>query len=373
VNWKGLPFFVVLLASTSLASQPRQGWVAAYFLGVPEGTPSDPDRLRPEQIDFAAVSHLIYFGAMARANGTLNTDLHGVHSDEARVLRKLTTAAGKALLLSVGIEAKTARGAASAAHRKAFVRAIVDEVVASGFDGVDIDWEPLEARDVSRYGAFIPELRAELDRQSKARRRSRYLLTSAVADGPELFGRLQANFDQINLMSYDLGGPWLGRVWYHSAILSRVLGGESQSSLDSMVDDFVKSGVPASKLGAGIAFYGYDWRGVAIAGQTWTKPPHVEDGVPYRDIARQFPDPASVSHDPAARASYISVDPPGSENDRFISFDDPAVCADKVTYARTRGLGGVMIWELHDAWIPERTPPDPLLQAVRQANGESGR
>ncbi len=73
--------------------------------------------------------------------------------------------------------------------------------------------------------------------------------------------------------------------------------------------------------------------------------------------------------DTDAQAAYLSIDNSGSANDKFISYDDEHACQAKISYARNRGLGGVMIWELGSGYragqpVGQR---DPLLQAVKQA------
>ena len=53
----------------------------------------------------------------------------------------------------------------------------------------------------------------------------------------------------------------------------------------------------------------------------------------------------------------------------FISYDDEHTCQAKVSYARNRRLGGVMIWEIGQGY--RSTQPsgqrDPLLQAMKHA------
>jgi hypothetical protein len=73
--------------------------------------------------------------------------------------------------------------------------------------------------------------------------------------------------------------------------------------------------------------------------------------------------------DTNAQAAYLSIDNANSANDKFISYDDEHTCQAKVSYARNRGLGGVMIWELASAWRPSQPAGkrDPMLQAVKQA------
>ncbi|MBI3724568.1 hypothetical protein HY251_11530 [bacterium] len=44
-------------------------------------------------------------------------------------------------------------------------------------------------------------------------------------------------------------------------------------------------------------------------------------------------------------APYLSV-ACGASRAKFISYDDEISCANKVKYAETNGLGGVIVWEL---------------------------
>ena len=52
-----------------------------------------------------------------------------------------------------------------------------------------------------------------------------------------------------------------------------------------------------------------------------------------------------------------------------MSFDDETTCAHKVTYARNKGIGGVMIWELGGGYIPAEPAGqrNPLLAAKQIA------
>lgn len=59
-----------------------------------------------------------------------------------------------------------------------------------------------------------------------------------------------------------------------------------------------------------------------------------------------------------------SADP---ANDEFISYNDEQSCNDKVSYARAKGLGGVMVFELGGGWRYDATPHDGLLQAIKNA------
>lgn len=64
---------------------------------------------------------------------------------------------------------------------------------------------------------------------------------------------------------------------------------------------------------------------------------------------------------------YLSIDRPGSDNDVFVTYEDEVSVAQKVTYASSRGLGGVMIYELSADYLPGQVPNHPLLEAVKNA------
>jgi GH18 family chitinase len=76
---------------------------------------------------------------------------------------------------------------------------------------------------------------------------------------------------------------------------------------------------------------------------------------------------AYLRWDSIAQASYLSIDMPGSSDDKFISYDSDIACQRKVKYAMTNGLGGVFIWELGGEWRPSAPIPDYLLQAIKAA------
>lgn len=126
----------------------------------------------------------------------------------------------------------------------------------------------------------------------------------------------------------------------------------------------------------GIAFYGYVWSGgtgtsiggAALPRQTWTTAPTTTTPT-YDTIMSTYYQTNRYHWDTDAQAAYLSIDNSGSANDKFISYDDEHACQAKISYARNRGLGGVMIWELGSGCragqpVGQR---DPLLQAVKQA------
>jgi GH18 family chitinase len=136
-----------------------------------------------------------------------------------------------------------------------------------------------------------------------------------------------------------------------------------------------------SKLGIGIPFYGYIWRGgqgtstggVTGPGQTWTVAPTIrtlnygalisnpslwQDSYKQRDMG-------------AGDIPYLSIDNPGSDNDAFVSYEDGTSISAKVNYARAWGLGGVMIYDLSSDYIPNGLSKHPLFDSLKAALGPS--
>jgi chitinase len=286
--------------------------------------------------------------------------------------------AGKPALICVGGAGSYAgfQGAASAAQRATFVSNLVGFVAAYGYDGLDVDWEPIEDGDTNAYAALVQALRTALDALLP-----RPLLTAATASQPALFAALQSHFDQINLMTYELAGPWPGWVtWFNAPLYDGSYAfpstGEPVPSTEGMASNFAAKGVAPGKLGIGIAFYGYVWAGgagtptggAALPRQEWTSAPTVT-AISYADIMAVYWQTNRYHWDAAAQAAYLSIDQPGATNDKFISYDDEYTCGVKVSYARNRDLGGVMIWELGQGYRADQPAGqrDPLLQAVKRA------
>jgi chitinase len=243
-----------------------------------------------------------------------------------------------------------------------------------GFDGVDLDMEPIRETDRLNYQRFVEELTQELD-QTLTKRGARPQLTAAVNGQFSLFAQLQDYFDQINLMTYDLSGPWSGwQAWHNSPLYSDGIlfesTGEQKPSVDLWIDLALEAGIRPEKLGLGIDFYGYVWNGVSEPGEGWffLSPPTLRDergGTPFRKLDREF-NLRTARWDSVARVPYLSLyNPP-----QFVSFDNERSIEEKVRYAAERGLGGVMVWELSAGYVQNqlRGNVHPLLRAVHKAN-----
>jgi hypothetical protein len=65
-----------------------------------------------------------------------------------------------------------------------------------------------------------------------------------------------------------------------------------------------------------------------------------------------------------AQDPYLGVDNPGSAEDLFLPYENARSIKEKVGYAASERLGGVMIWELRGDYLPDGQ--HPLVTALKQ-------
>ena len=356
----------------SLLSPANAFWITGYY-------PQYESSVMPvSAIDFATITHVIHFCLEAQANGTINGANNGLDPAACRAFVQTVHNAGRKALLCVGGAGSEPafQGATTANHVPAFVSALAALMSSNNYDGLDIDWEPLAAADILQYTNFMTTLRAAIPGA---------LLTAAAPAYPQygdppdaifaVFASLQGTLDQINIMTYDLSGPYPGWItWFNSPIYDGGYTfpstGGPLPSIDGAVDNYVNNGVKPLKLALGLPFYGYVWTGVLQPRQPWSESntPTVSAAA-YRAIITSYYQSNSYQWDIAAQAAYLSLSNASSADDMFVSYEDAASCQTKVSYSRNRGLGGIMIWELSQDFFPERGEgqQSPLLQSLRQS------
>lgn len=342
-------------------------WVAGYYVGY------ERDLYPIAEVDFSAVTHLMVGRARPLADGGLTTDfdIDAVNGPVwAHSTVDATHAAGRKAVLMVGGggEIDGWRGAGSAANRATFIANLLAAVDDFGFDGLDLDWEPLEDFDRPDFQALATALRQA---------RPNLILTVPVgwmnanfADPPEPFwGQIAPLFDRINVMTYDMAGPWEGwQSWHNSALYGET--STTPSSVASSVAFYLASGVPAARLGVGTAFYGYCWQGVTAPHQAGGSIAAGDGTMSYANIIENYYTPSLRVWDDSARVPYLSsASPLGEAGCNFVSYEDAQSIAEKGALVRAQGLGGTIIWTISQGHLPDQPAGqrDPLLDAVRAA------
>ncbi|MBA3471296.1 MAG: glycoside hydrolase family 18 protein [Herpetosiphonaceae bacterium] len=345
-------------------------WVSGYYVGYQR------DLYPVAAVDFSAITHLIVGRIRPASDGSVITDFDIDPVNGPAMARALADRAHqnnrKAILMLGGAgEHAGFVAAAQPARRAAFVQNLLATLDDLGYDGIDVDWEPILDSDRPLLLALLQDLRAA---------RPGILLTIPVgwvnANFPgavdAYYAQLAGLVNQINIMSYDMAGNWDGWESWHFA----ALGGHSPSrpsSIETSVGSYLSAGVPAVKLGIGIGFYGSCWRGVTqprqpLNGQV--SQGESDNAMSYANIMQHYYQPAVRSFDALAKVPYLSSAAGlGPQSCTFISYEDAESIAAKGTYVRSQGLGGTIIWTIgqgHIATAPVGSR-DPLLLAVRQA------
>ncbi len=376
---------LALLAATGLAHaadqakplspKPSLPWVSAYY-----PVWNQTGGMSPDKIDYSAITHLIHFAIVPRADGTIEDTIHGtlnaVTPAQSQDVISHAHAGGDKVLICLG-GAGTGPSISPVitdAMRGVFIKNLIGFVSTRGYDGLDIDMEPILPADGGNFVKFVHELRVQMKATNP-----RWLLTFPASgepgSQPKLCALLQNDFDQINIQTYDLSGKWDGfKTWYNGSLYGNgktlMTDTRPYPSADEKVRLYLAAGVPKAKLGIGIAFYGYIWTGAngpaqSVQGTSLETPA-------YNTIMDQYFRPNLYHWDANAHAPYLSIGAPQSKEGKFISYDDARLTREKVLYARTQGLGGVIIWELGDGYRKSQPAGhrDALLQVVKQAAHE---
>ncbi len=356
----------------TLPAQAREIWVSGYYPGWVQ------EKVPPAALPWNAITHLFHFAGTVHPDGSITLADFNLSPAHIKATVDAAHGSGKKVLLVLGgaNTAKGFRGATTEAIRQHFITNIVALVTQYGYDGVDLDWEPLVQKDNASFQGFVPLLRTALKQKNP-----QSLLTAATGPDPfenktvgEVFAGLQENFDQINLMTYVLAGPWEGWfTWHGSPLYNGGLhfeGGRELPSIQNNAANFLTAGVKPEKLGIGLAFHGDVWKGgtgtptggVTAPQQTWETAPTLENDVAYSEIMSRFFKPERVHFDTVTQTPYLSIDNVDSKEDYFVSYNDPAAITERLRFLQKQGLGGCIIWHLGQDKMP--SGEQPLAAAI---------
>ena len=344
-------------------------WVTAYY-----PVWEQQSNLPPDQIDYTAFTNLVQFVLTPTAAGALDFSAPtAVTPQISAPVIVLAHAAGDKVLICVGGSGsgQAFSQAITDANRSTLVSNLVQFVLARGYDGIDIDMEPINDSDTKNFEEFITQLRAALTSADP-----KLLLTAAgtpaPGGNPAMYAAIAGDFDQINIMTYDLSGTWDGwKTWYNSSLYpdgsTYMINTVPYPSASTVLQRYEAAGIPASKLGIGLAFYGDVWSGADGPTQSITGVTISDLG--YNAIMDKYYSPTTYHWDSTAHAPYLSIHNAAPAQNMFISYDDERLCTEKVIYARQHALGGVSIFEIGDGYRPNQPAGsrDALLQAVKKA------
>ncbi|KAL7892624.1 glycoside hydrolase family 18 protein [Trichoderma sp. SZMC 28014] len=345
---------------------------------------------QPQDLVASDITHVIYSFMNFQADGTVVSgdayaDYQKHYSDDSwndvgnnaygcvKQLFKLKKAnRNMKVMLSIGgwtWSTNFPSAASTDANRKNFAKTAITFVKDWGFDGIDIDWEyPSDDTQATNMVLLLKEIRSELDAYAAQYAPGyHFQLSIAAPAGPEHYSFLHMSdlgqvLDYVNLMAYDYAGSWSNYSGHDANLFANPSNPNSSPyNTDQAIKDYIKGGVPASKIVLGMPIYGRSFESTSGIGQTYNGigSGSWENGIwDYKVLPKAG---ATVQYDSVAQA-YYSYDPSSQE---LISFDTPDMINTKVSYLKNLGLGGSMFWEAS----ADKTGSDSLIGTSHIALG----
>ncbi len=348
---------------------PTSGrWVSGYYAGYQRS-------LYPETlIDFSTMTHIMVGAIQATSTGGVTTDFYIDNTNGPIMATNISSRAhqaGRKAILMLGGNGNSGvlRSAASNSYRGVFVANLLKTMDVLGYDGIDVDWEPFTISDEPTILQLLKDLRAA---------RPGMILTfpigfvGAYAAPDPWFAQVAPLVEQMNAMTYQMADNWGGWVSWHEGALTGE-GSDHPTSIASTINVYLKAGVPAAKLGVGIAAYGSCWQGVSEMRQQLGSSARVvasDNVMSYANIVSQYYSAAAYRWDDIAKSSYLSFPAgAGPAACNLVSYEDARAVTERGAYVKSAGLGGAIVWTINEGHLPTATAgqQDPLLTAAYNA------
>lgn len=236
-----------------------------------------------------------------------------------------------------------------AAFAESCYNLVEDPRWADVFDGIDVDWEypnacglVCDSSGPQSFDNVVSALRSKFG--------SSALVTAAITADGSNGGKIDAadyataakKLDWIMPMTYDYFGAFnpAGPTAPHSPLTSYAGIPQQGFNSEAAVDKLLGKGIPSNKILLGVGFYGRGWTGVTQAAPggsaTGAAPGSYEAGIEdYKVLKGRCPATGTVGGTAYAKC--------GSE---WWSYDTPQTLAGKMSWAKSKGLGGTFFWEL---------------------------
>ncbi|MFO7890523.1 MAG: glycosyl hydrolase family 18 protein [bacterium] len=315
--------------------------------------------LPAESIKYNSLTHIMHAFIWPRADGSLSVDNNVLNTD----LIERAHNNNVKVLISVGGAGHNTNFdevTADSASCGQFVQNLLDFCNTYGYDGIDIDWEPVNS---SQVGKQLNLLMSAL-KDSITSHSPHFLLTMAVP-ATDWFGqwcdfdKLKNYVDWFNVMTYDFFWSTATYANHNSPLYSPVQSQYNYGSVNSGIN-YIHSirGVPEKQIVIGIPFYGHACYASGLFGLNtgyirWYS---------YSEIEPLIGNGWNFYWDDVCKVPYLL----NEDQTKFITFDDTTSVRLKCEYATDRNVAGVLIWEISKDVIGSS---QPLLETIGESMG----
>ncbi len=376
------------LLTPQIPDNLREARVFCYFTNWSYKRPG-MGQFTPEDIDASACTHIVFaFGTIKdhKLTASEDNDVGDAFNDGtyARIMKHKEANPKLKVLLAVGgwaFGSKPFRALTENVFRmNGFVYDAIEFLRQHEFDGLDIDWEyPRGADDRASFVSLIKELRLAFEGEHKSAKKPKLLLTAAVPasfeaiasgyDVPELAKYL----DYINVMTYDFHGQWEDVVGHNSPLfpLNSASTFQKKLTVDFAAKEWVRQGAPLEKLIIGMPVYGrtftlkdpskFDIGAKSDGGGEAGRYTGEEGFLSYYEICDFLhEDNTTLVWDNEQQVPFAY------RGKQWVGFDDERSLRTKVSWLKTEGFGGIMVWsvDLDDFRGYCGTGKYPLLKAM---------
>jgi chitinase len=238
--------------------------------------------------------------------------------------------------------------------RSDFAQSTLQLMKTYNLDGLDLDWEYPAIEGFPKH-RFVPEDRenfTDLVRKLHAVFAKKYLLSFAAGGFNQYleksieWQKVMPLVDMVNLMTYDLTNGYSVTTGHHTPLYSS---DKQTESTDNAIRFFEKNQLDLHKLIIGAAFYARVWENVPDINNGIFQSGKFKAGISYKDFPKNFgaDNGFELFWDKISQAPYYYSKP----KKEFATFDNEQSVKLKTEYAKKKGLGGIMFWEItNDAY-----------------------
>ena len=372
--------FTFFLSTASAEPARKKAGVTVYFpnWNISSNSRNSVDNLPWDRLDF--INHAFWKVvpqdggfAVVSTDPWADTDPENPAAHFPRYAACAKDHPGTKILLSIGGWTDSgcfSEMALTKESRMSFIQSCLDTLDKYPFlSGLDIDWEypgvardpenesdegnPVVGNDRMNYTLLLKELREALDEHFGAGKRILTVCAGASVSYSlcmQDYALLHPYVDRINLMTYDMAGPWENRTGHHTALLG-------DNSAERAVKYLLDQGVPAEKIAIGSPLYSHGWKMNKPVQETVGAAAEPLDSgdlswhelLPMEQAAVPEGTPGwHTGYDKEKEAAWLWNDDPASDDYlTFYTYDSTVSLEAKLAYINTHGLGGLIVWQVH--------------------------